>query len=229
MLDFLMMFMFNIPDVIMQETRQLILEILKSRGQATVDEIVADLQSRRGKITAVTVRHHLTRLQIEELVTSPQMRHRTSPGRPQHVYALTEKAAAFFPNNYQRLASVLMDVVEQQAGGEGINVIIEGIAAGMAHDACIPQGPLRERLAAVVEYLNSQGYQASWEDCGEGYVLHTRNCPYHEIARDGSRLCQMDMRLVAALLGVVPRLLSRISEGDESCSYLIPEKQPRTA
>ena len=92
----------------MQQTRRHILDILKAQGEATVDEIVEALQTRRGKqITAVTVRHHLTRLQEENLITAPQMRHRSTPGRPQHVYSLTQKAVAQFPNNYQQLASGL--------------------------------------------------------------------------------------------------------------------------
>jgi predicted ArsR family transcriptional regulator len=70
----------------MQQTRRYILDILKTRGEATVDEIVEELQERRGKdITAVTVRHHITCLQKDDLIASPQLRHRDSPGRPQHV------------------------------------------------------------------------------------------------------------------------------------------------
>ena len=84
----------------MQETRRQILDILKAAGEATVDEIVEALHERRGKdITAVTVRHHLIRLQEDQLIAAPQLRHRNTPGRPQHIYALTEKATAQFPNN----------------------------------------------------------------------------------------------------------------------------------
>ena len=81
----------------MQETRQHILEILREIGQATVDDVVRALCERRGEITAVTVRHHLTRLQEDGLITAPELRHRNTPGRPQHVYKLTEKAQQHFP------------------------------------------------------------------------------------------------------------------------------------
>ena len=95
----------------MQETRQIILEILKDVGQATVDEIVTELKQRRGNITAVTVRHHLNHLQRERLISSPKLKHRTTPGRPQHVYELTDKAEGLFPNNYQRLAAGLIQQI----------------------------------------------------------------------------------------------------------------------
>jgi predicted ArsR family transcriptional regulator len=207
----------------MQETRRYILDILRTRGQATVDDIVDELQKRRGKITAVTVRHHLTRLQEEDLITSPELRRRTTPGRPQHTYALTEKARSVFPNNYQRLATRLVEQMSQQLSPDSVNVILEGVATCMAGEAAIPDAPLRERMDAVVEYLNEHGYDAAWEAGDQGFLLHTYNCPYEQIALSGNHsLCTMDMRLIASLLGVVPRRVARVAEGDSACSYLIP-------
>lgn len=207
----------------MQETRRHILEILRKRGQATVDDIVSDLRLQRGDdITSVTVRHHLNILQEENLITSPEQRRRNSPGRPQHVYALTDKAHASFPNNYQRLAQVLLQEIQNRLPPEGVNVILEGVAQQMAGEAGVPELPMPEKLNVVVDYLSQHGYEATWEQSADGYVLHTCNCPYHTIAENKSPLCDMDMRLVASLLGVVPRRLSHVGTGDETCSYLIP-------
>jgi predicted ArsR family transcriptional regulator len=209
----------------MQQTRRSILEILRKRGQATVDDIVHELrQQRSDAITSVTVRHHLNILQEENLITTRALRRRTTPGRPQHVYALTERAQTQFPNNYQRLAQGLLHELQKHVPPEGVNVILEGVAQQMAKDACIPDVPLCERLDAVVEYLSNHGYEADWEHTDSGYVLRTVNCPYHSAASDSVALCEMDMRLIARLLGVVPRRLSRVSAGDESCSYHIPDK-----
>lgn len=208
----------------MQETRQHILEILRERGEATVDDIVAQLQKRRGKITAVTIRHHLLRLQEENLITEPQLRHRSTPGRPQHVYALTEQAHAYFPNNYQRLAAGLLDQIRANLPPQSVNVILEGVAQGMAKEAQIPDLPLPQRVDLAVEYLNGRGYNAYWERVADGYVLHTNNCPYHEVAKSTSALCEMDMRLIASLMGIVPRRIGHVAEGDTTCAYLIPER-----
>lgn len=208
----------------MQETRQYILEILKETGQATVDDIVNELRKRRGKITAVTVRHHLNHLQRECLISTPQIKHRSTPGRPQHVYALTEKAEELFPNNYQRLASGLLEQIEEHLPPENVNVILEGVADGMAAQAHMPDLPLSKRLQQVVNYLNENGYNADWEETDQGYILHTRNCPYHHLVETTDLLCKMDMRLISKLLGVVPRQVSRISDGEPSCAYLIPRR-----
>jgi predicted ArsR family transcriptional regulator len=208
----------------MQETRRKILEILRERGEATVDDIVGDLERLRGSITSVTVRHHLAKLQEEGLVDIHETRHRSSPGRPQHVYTLTEQGNFFFPNNYQVLAQNLLNQIKKQLVPSQVNVIIEGVADNMAEEAEIPTGSMKERLDAVVNYLNEHGYKASWDVHQSGFVLQTANCPYHQIAHETDMLCTMDMRLIAKMLGVVPRLLSRVSGGDEVCSYLIPAK-----
>ena len=207
----------------MQQTRQYILDILKIRGEASVDEIVEELRDRRGKeITAVTVRHHLTKLQDEDLLAQARLRHRDTPGRPQHVYTLTEKAITQFPNNYQQLATSLLRGIQSKLPQRSINVILEDVADHMAEEANIPDAPLVERLDMVVEYLNTRGYDARWEESGKDYILHTSNCPYHQIASRNENLCDLDLRLVASLLGVVPRRHAHIMQGEESCAYLIP-------
>ncbi|MCB9451810.1 MAG: ArsR family transcriptional regulator [Anaerolineaceae bacterium] len=219
----------NVQEAIaaMQETRRYILEILKEQGQATVDDIVAELQKRRGAITAVTVRHHLNRLHDENLITAPELRRRTTPGRPQHVYTLTEKARDFFPDNYQPLATALIEELSTQLPPSTINVILEGTATRMAQEAGIKAESIQQRLDKVVDYLNIHGYEASWKPHEEGYTLETSNCPYHQIDNPQHMLCEMDMRFVASLLGIVPRILSRSSEGADRCAYLIPVRQTR--
>jgi predicted ArsR family transcriptional regulator len=207
----------------MQQTRRFIIDILRERGEATVDDIVSDLQQRRGKeITAVTVRHHLTRLQEDNMIASPQMRHRSTPGRPQHVYALTDKAFAQFPNNYQRLATGLLQGMRRHLHTDHINVILEDVADLMVMDASIPRASVEQRLAMAVDYLTRQGYEAYWEPADGGYTLFTSNCPYHHIAQGEATLCEMDMRLVAGLLGAAPRRLSHVLAGDTACAYFIP-------
>lgn len=208
----------------MQETRQFILEILKERKQATVDDLVLELRKRRGEITAVTVRHHLTRLQEAELVTAPRLLHRNTPGRPQHVYALTEKALSYFPNNYQNLAANLMAQIRKHVSPEEINVIFEGVADNIASTAnMLSELPFEQRLREVIAFLNERGYEARFEAHNSGWLLHTTNCPYHEIAKKDEALCYMDMQLISKLLGVVPRQVSHIAKGDASCTYFIPD------
>ena len=209
----------------MQQTRRHILDILKLRGEATVDEIVEDLQANHGKdITAVTVRHHLTRLHEDDLIAAPQLRHRNTPGRPQHVYSLSEKATAQFPNNFQRLAEGLLQGLQTHLPPDGVNVILEDVAVNMAEEAQIADLPFEERLDMAVAYLNDRGYEAHYESSEDNYLLYTSNCPYHHLASSNTALCDMDMRLIASLVGVVPRRMAHVIQGDNACVYQIPNQ-----
>jgi predicted ArsR family transcriptional regulator len=144
------------------------------------------------------------------------------------VYTLTDKALETFPNNYQRLAEGLLAELQKHLPAEGVNVILEGVADQMADEAVVPPGELVDRLDCAVEYLTRRGYDAHWEPCtdGAGYVLHTSNCPYHQISQHNDALCEMDLRLVSSLLSVVPRRITHVTNGGDTCSYLIHEQQP---
>lgn len=207
----------------MQETRRLILEILREHDGATVETLMNELRVRRGEqITAVTIRHHLGILQSDDLITIRELKHTAKPGRPQHVYTLTEKALSIFPNNFPKLAANLLMQIEQCVP-EHANVILDGVAESMASEVSITGQTMLERLQSVSKYLNDCGYAAHFESAEAGYLLHTRNCPYHSLSSSYPVLCQMDMRLISRMLGVVPRMVSHIASGETSCSYFVPE------
>src|SRR3712207_1757940 len=111
----------------MQETRKHILQYLKEKGEATVDELAVVL-----KLTSVTVRHHLDILRSEGFVSNPVIRHRSSPGRPQYAYTLTGKASEEFPKNYCDLAARVLEEVRASAPPQAVNVFFEGVANRMS-------------------------------------------------------------------------------------------------
>ncbi len=207
----------------MQQTRKHILEILKEHKEATIDEIVTALTDRIGKITAVTVRHHLEILRGDGLVAAPAVRRRSAPGRPQYVYSLTERAADFFPNNYQGLAAGLIEQLKTQLPSAQVNGILEGVADHMAENALIPDAPLNVRLDHVVSYLNKNGYAAQWHSNGSGeHVLEVTNCPYEQVSCDNPELCRMDRKLIEGLISVpVHRTTCQLDDDHEACTYVI--------
>jgi len=208
----------------MQQTRRHILEILKERKEATIDEIVTALSERIGKITAVTVRHHLEILRGDGLVAAPAVRRRSAPGRPQYVYALTERAADYFPNNYQGLALGLIDQMKSQLAPNQVSQILEGVADTMTDEAMVPDGPLEVRLDHAVNYLNNHGYTASWRHSDNGrLVLTVTNCPYEQVSCTNPELCKMDEKLIRGLTGARLQRMSWQLQDDESCSFLIED------
>lgn len=210
--------------VALQETRRYILDILKEQEACTVEDIVAALSERLNRgITTVTVRHHLERLRAENLVSQPQIRRRSGPGRPQYVYSLTPQALAYFPSNIAQLADQMFTQVKRHLPSEQVNVILEGMADEIAAGADIPpDAPIDERLASAVEYLNEQGYDAHFEVTEDGYLLTTCNCPYERIVGKHDELCGFDLRLMTSILGVVPRFVGNMQSGHSNCQYFVP-------
>jgi predicted ArsR family transcriptional regulator len=177
----------------MQPTRKRILEMLRDCQTCTVDTLAETLE-----ITTVTVRHHLDVLAKEGLVEMNEVRHRETPGRPQHAWSLTPCALERFPKNYQALSLLMLDEIKESLSAEDVRRISQG-----------------------VDYLNTCGYAADWERDGESFVLRTRNCPYHEASKQHRELCNMDVMLVAELLGTTPEVRERMSEGGVACSYAV--------
>jgi DeoR family suf operon transcriptional repressor len=202
----------------LQSTRERILNILKERGQATVDDL-----SRELGLTAVTVRHHLDILRGEGLIASPLIHRRKTPGRPQYVYTLADKATSFFPKRYGQLISLILGEVRSHLSPAKMDQIMTDIGKHIASQANLPKGDgFETRLTATADFLNELGYMARWERQESGdYVLHVANCPYEEVARQDQQICTIDMTLLTQLLDTSPQHVSWSAQGDQDCSYLI--------
>lgn len=202
----------------MQTTRERILSILKERNQATVDELSRELD-----LTAVTVRHHLDILRGEGLIAAPLVRRRKSPGRPQYVYQLTQKASTFFPKRYDHFASLMLDELHARLSTAEVDQIMKRIGERVADQAALPDaGDFETRLATVVKFLDGLGYMARWERRDDGdCLLHIVNCPYEEVASQDHGVCTMDMALLTRLLGTSPQRVSCASQGDPQCTYVV--------
>ncbi len=203
----------------MQTTRQRILEILKEKRQATVEQLSEELE-----LTSVTIRHHLEILRGEGLISAPVVLRRPGPGRPQHTYGLTEAAGDLFPRNYHNLADLMLDEMRERLTEAELKQMMDSIAGRMASGAptAKPEQRPQEILNTIVGYLNTQGYVARWEKTADGdFLLRTCNCPYERVAHAHSEVCQMDANYVAHLVGVAPTRTSHMASGDDSCSYLL--------
>lgn len=202
----------------MQDTRERILDILKGRERATVDEL-----SRELGLTAVTVRHHLDILRGEGYVAAPLVHRRKTPGRPQYAYALTEKASAFFPKRYHDLASLILDEVHACLSPAEVDQMMKRIGERIASQAVLPGvGDFEARLVAIVAFLDRLGCMAHWEHRNGGdYLLQIANCPYEQVVCQHDEVCKMDLRMLTQLLGTTPQRITWAAQGDHQCTYSI--------
>jgi predicted ArsR family transcriptional regulator len=202
----------------MQATRQHILEILKQHGTATVEDLGKEL-----KLTPVTIRHHLDILRSEDLVQAPKVRRRDTPGRPQHVYSLTDAADNYFPKNYAGLADVVLQEVRDRSKPGEMSEFLNSVAQRMAAEApaAQPGETMQQRMDRVTKFMNEKGYSVNYETVDGGYLVRTLNCPYRDLAREAGDVCVVDQAMLRALTGQVPQRLESIANGSPACVYLI--------
>ncbi len=203
----------------MQATRERILNILKERGEATVKDLSEILD-----LTTVTIRHHLDTLRRENLVAAPSVRHRKAPGRPQHVYTLTQDASDHFPKRYERLITLVFEEVRLHISDGEFEQILERIGKRIAAQAAIPPDADREeRVVRAVDFLDERGYMARCErtDAGE-FLIHVANCPYEGVTRKHGEVCKIDRTLLTELVGAPPKEVRQTPGPPRRCTYVVP-------
>lgn len=202
----------------MHETRQRIIEFLKEKRQATVDELAAAID-----LTPMAVRYHLNVLQADNLTAAFAVRRQSGPGRPQQVYQLTEAADELFPEDYRSLTDYLLDEVSQRLGKEGVGELFNNIANRLAGEAPPPKAgqPFEKRLDEVIAFLTEKGFAVCWETDGNGYVIHAHSCPYRRIAKEHSEICLLDKYVIGTMLNTVPSRIACLTNGDGHCTYRV--------
>jgi len=204
----------------MQVTRQRIIDILRSRGQATVDELAKEVG-----LTPMAVRHHLNVLQADDLIMILRTKQQHRPGRPIQVYGLTNKARKLYPQQYIQLTDLLIDEIAEQVGPKGVKDIFLGIADRLATEAppLAADTPTEARLNALVDYLHTKGFVAEWQIEDGRYTLCHYDCPYRQFAKSHPDVCLLDKKLITTFVGSAPVRQLSIAADDEMCKYVFTD------
>ena len=202
----------------MHATRQRIIEFLKEKEEATVDELAAEVT-----MTPMAVRYHLNVLQADNLIAAPAVRHQSGPGRPQQVYRLTEAADELFPEDYYSLTNYLLDELNVQLDKKELAQIFGNIAGRLADEAPLPQEnqTLEERLDELIAFLSRKGFVVDWEADGDSYKIHTHSCPYRQVVKNHREICSLDQHVISTMLNITPTRVACFARGDEHCTYQI--------
>jgi predicted ArsR family transcriptional regulator len=212
----------------MENTRQTLLEILRRRQHATVDDLTKELG-----LAPATVRRHLDILMRDDYVSVVQKRRNI--GRPHYVFSLTEHGEDLFPRSYIRLTNRMIDEIvalksEETRGKSGVD-LAEVIFAKMAdrvaetYTGRIRGRTLKERVDEVTAILANEGIVFDARKAKDGYLLLGRGCPCPRIADEHSEVCAHDQRLLARLLRAEVQPVGVSKEDEESCcAYLVKEK-----
>jgi predicted ArsR family transcriptional regulator len=202
-----------------QRTRREILNILKKKGRATLEELATGVG-----LVPVTVRAHLNVLERDDLVQYEEVRGKV--GRPYYVYSLTEDAEALFPKNYHTLANRVLDGVAAAFGGDGVEHLAEVIS-----DAWLQEKEHRlvgksgmEIVQEVAKIRAEEGTWAEVEHADDGSLAIVQyNCPCPQVASKHSEVtCAAELRYMRKMLGAGVERVEWSQTGSRVCRFMIP-------
>lgn len=197
-------------------TRELILDAIKQKNEATVDQLAG-----AADVSPVTVRHHLNSLQADGLLQARSIRR--SVGRPYYVYSLSDKGHELFPQRYVRLSSLLIEELKVRFPAEMVDDLLNSVVENIVseHRDRFQGRSLEERLDFLVRLLEEEGFLASWQLTDDGYQLTEYSCPYFSVGQKHAEVCTFDKQLIKQVLETEIMQQSCVLHGDTCCQFTI--------
>ena len=201
----------------MKSTREKILRTLLAFPGSTINDLAEAVG-----INGISIRHHLTSLEAEDLVSSAEERH--GVGRPRLIYTLTDKGVEEFPTSYLRLTKRLLVELKQRLGTEELKTIFQNIGQEMAAQYAEDQNdqPLETRMRHLKSVLTQEGFIIDYVKHENGFVLTSLSCPYYKVGLDHPEICYLDQQMISEFLAVPVEVQSCILNGSDRCTYHIP-------
>jgi DeoR family suf operon transcriptional repressor len=200
----------------MKSTRDRILQTLLRQPRTTINQLAVAVG-----INPISVRHHLTNLQVEGLVNTDEERH--GVGRPRLVYFLTETGMERFPTRYLRLTTRLLAQMKESMPEPVVSKLFAEMADGLADEYASQMKGLNmeERLELAKTLLTEEGFNIEWERTGAQYQIHEITCPYLQIGLNHPEVCTVDQTLISKMLAVPAEKVACVLQGDQHCTYIV--------
>lgn len=200
----------------MKSTKDKILQTLLRRPRITINELAEAVE-----INPISVRHHLTNLQMEGLIEAEEVRH--GVGRPRLVYSLTQDGMERFPTKYLRLTTRLLTQMKETMPAPVVSQLFSQVAEDLAkeYSSQIQGLGMEERLEFVKELLAQEGFTVEWEKKGSEYHLHEISCPYYQLVVAHPEVCTVDQALISKMLALPANKVQCILDGGAHCTYVV--------
>jgi len=203
-----------------KSTRERVLYILLKQYRCTINDLAGAVD-----INPISVRHHITKLEAEGLVSSEEERH--GVGRPRRVYFLTEEGREKFPTRYMQLTTRLLQQLKDNMPEQMVNELFSDMAQNLAQEYArsldLDGLPMEERLEFVKDVLAQEGFDIEWEKKDECYHIREVSCPYFHIGQDHPEVCRVDQTLISTVLNLPAEKIKCVLNGDSHCTYVVPD------
>jgi DeoR family suf operon transcriptional repressor len=196
-------------------TRQALVTAMKRAGEVRADDLAAELG-----ITVSAVRQHLASLAADGLVDHREVRN--GPGRPHHLYRLSDKGDGLFPRRYGLFAAELLDELEAESP-ELVQKLFEGRRrrrVERAH-ARLAGKSFEHRVHELTAILDEDGYLAEVVPIDGGrFRIVEHNCAILAVAARYGAACGTELEFLREVLpdATVERVAHLLS-GGHVCAY----------
>ncbi len=208
----------------MSRIRKSILDTLSRQGPLPVREI-----ARAAHCSEMAARYHLAVLAKSNCIAAAKQRPRQTVGRPQLIYGLTENACEELPKHYSGLATELLGEITALVGRKKTRRLLRRIGERAAGHVSA-QGGAIVRIHRTIRWLNARGYMADWKKQDGQVRLRVHNCPFRQVVRSHSLVCEIDLAMLSALLDWDPRAMQCHSGDDAVCEFVLApgRSEPKT-
>jgi DeoR family suf operon transcriptional repressor len=187
-------------------TRRAILNLLKREGQLPAVDVAKALS-----LTPAAIRLQMARLEEDGLLEredAPSGR----PGRPTHLYRLSDAAEALYPKRYGDLTTELLGYL----GGPDSEQV-EGALPRLSNLS------FDKQVGALTAILDEDGYLADAERLEDGsWRITEHNCAILTVAHGFSQACSSELSFIReALPGAKVERVAHIMDGAHVCAYLV--------
>lgn len=211
----------NMERLFSESRKKLVRHLSRRQAGATVGELATALG-----VSRTAIRQHLVSLQREGLVVPSG--ERSSPGRPNRLYLLTDAGKEAFTRRYSWFAHVLVETILEEHGAAGLRTrlgrIAGAVVAELDHGQPRP-AHVRERIAHIALLMDQLGYDAHTFITGtEGRDvqlpdIEADNCVFHELAMKQPEICHFDVALLSGYTGAHVTLHECMARGGQVCRF----------
>jgi DeoR family suf operon transcriptional repressor len=196
-------------------TRRALLDTLKRRGEARVDDLAEALG-----VTVSAVRQHLTALDADGWVLHREVR--AGPGRPHHLYRLSAEGDQLFPRAYAAMVTDLLAEAEAE-DPEIVERMFERRRRRRVEraQARLEGKALPERVRELTRILDEDGYLAETVELGDGrFRIVEHNCAILAVATKYGAACGTELEFIREVLpdAQVERV-AHLLAGGHVCAY----------
>ncbi len=188
-------------------TKQDILEVLRSRTEAPIKDL-----SEAVGISPSTLREHLSELEALNLIDKRS--DRDGPGRPRHLYFLSEDAEALFPHSYADLSSKLLEIVLTLSDEKHVKQKLTDLMQETI-----------EEFDTLESALQAMGFypEIKQGDSQSDRTIIFHQCPFHEVAQDNPLLCDVDEALLTEVIQKTVEKKCCIASDANRCVFIVNE------